>query len=133
MDDTALAKPAQLGGGCVGAMMLRVLSTLLLLAPLACSAYSVGTAPRSLSASRTPVSTIVAKGSLNLKTQVVRAKMAAKGRHRLCVFKCVPRRARPARARAAHEPAAHAHAARRALAPPTGAPHAGRTSTSTRR
>mmetsp|Transcript_19504 Transcript_19504/g.50348 ORF Transcript_19504/g.50348 Transcript_19504/m.50348 type:complete len:153 (-) Transcript_19504:252-710(-) len=68
-------------------MMLRMLSTLLLLAPLACSAYSVGTAPRTLAAARSSSAIVAKAGSLNLKTQVLRAKMAAKGRHRLCIFK----------------------------------------------
>ncbi|KAJ1617106.1 hypothetical protein T492DRAFT_507941 [Pavlovales sp. CCMP2436] len=61
--------------------------TCLLAAPLSWG-YGVHTAAHSIVSSRVSSSSIVALGGkLTLKEKVVRAKMAAKGRHRLCVFK----------------------------------------------
>lgn len=70
-------------------MMARLVALVLLAAPLSWG-YALHAAPRSLAASLPASSTqmSVVKG-LTLKTKVKRAAMAAKGRHRLCVFKYV--------------------------------------------
>jgi hypothetical protein len=65
--------------------MLKFLVAMLLVA--AASGFGAAPVPRSLAARRVAASTVSMK-SINLKTKVVRAAMAAKGRHRLCIFKC---------------------------------------------
>lgn len=96
-------------------MLLRLVALLLLAAPLSWG-YGLHAAPRSLAAASRTSAATMGSGSINLKTKVKRAAMAAKGRHRLCVFKYARRLglggARIGSARSRVRPAPHAQRAR---------------------
>lgn len=70
--------------------MARILALLLVAGVAVASAFSHGHAPLAVTRRPQTTSSVVAK-VVNLKTKVIQAKMAAKGRHRLCVFKCAAR------------------------------------------